>query len=207
MFIHTKGLPLYHEKWNIDRNLLLIEQDSLPSGISHLLLLNGNNDIISERLVFNRNRQDEAITRLSTDADRYDKRSRVSSKIILSDSQGMPLSGKFAVSVTDDKYVTADSAIHILSTLLLASELKGHIEDPAGYFRDETPEMAVAVDLLMMTQGWRRYNIPAIIKGQIEIPENDGMNDKMITGKVERLFKAMKDVSVSLIVNTPTGSE
>ena len=205
LFIHTKGMPLFHNVWNNEKNLLLIEQDSFPSGISHLLLLNPDNDIISERLLFSRNRQDEAVTRFTSNADNYDKRTLVSSKISLSDNRGSPLFGKFAVSVTDNKYVTTDSAITILSSLLLSSELKGHIEDPAGYFRGNDQESTVASDLLMMTQGWRRYNIPALIKGDIEIPEDDGFNDKIITGKAERLFKAIKDASISLVVFPPTG--
>lgn len=207
LFIHTKGLPLYHAQWNVERNLLLIEQDSLPSGISHILLLNAHNDILSERLVFNRNRADEAVIHYATDADIYDRRTRVSSTVSLTDCQGAPLSGKFAVSITDDQYVTPDSAIHILSALLLASELKGHIESPANYFREESPETTAALDLLMLTQGWRRYDVPEVIQGRIAIPETAGRYDRDITGKVERRFRAVKDAPVSLIATTPAGSE
>ena len=206
LFIHSKGLPLYHNKWNPERNLLLIAQDSFPSGISHLLLLNSNNDIISERLIFNRNRQDEAVTDFVTNAEIYDKRTLVTSKISLYSNQGALTKGKFAVSVTDDKFVTLDSTSNILSALLLSSELKGHIEDPAGYFRGDDRESADALDLLMMTQGWRRYNIPEIIKGKIDIPKTASIDEKVITGKAERSFRALKDATISLIVNTPTGN-
>ena len=207
LFIHTKGLPLYHNKWNNEKNLLLIEQDSFPSGISHLILLNPNNEIVSERLIFNRNKQDEAVINFVTGADNYGKRELVTSKISLTDSQGAPLSGKFAVSVIDDKYVSSDNATNILSVLLLDSDLKGHIEDAACYFQDKENESSIALDLLMMTQGWRRYNIPALLKGNIEIPKTDGFNEKILTGKAERFFRAIKDVTISLIINTPTGSE
>ena len=45
-----------------------------------------------------------------------------------------------------------------MKTLLLTSDLRGHIENPAYYFRDDI-EAALSLDMLMITQGWRRYDI------------------------------------------------
>ncbi|MEJ0054966.1 MAG: hypothetical protein WDN75_04550 [Bacteroidota bacterium] len=45
----------------------------------------------------------------------------------------------------------------IANNLLLTSDLKGHIDEPAYYLKDTLPVTKRHVDLLMMTHGWRRF--------------------------------------------------
>ena len=47
----------------------------------------------------------------------------------------------------------------IRTYMLLSSELKGYIEQPGYYFESDDEEHHNALDLLMMVQGWSRYNI------------------------------------------------
>ena len=47
---------------------------------------------------------------------------------------------------------------NILTEMLLASELKGFIPNPGWYFERDDEEHRQALDLLMMTQGWRRFD-------------------------------------------------
>ena len=47
---------------------------------------------------------------------------------------------------------------NILTEMLLASELKGFIPDPAYFFEADDDVHRTALDLLMMTQGWRRFD-------------------------------------------------
>lgn len=47
---------------------------------------------------------------------------------------------------------------NILTEMLLSSELKGFIPDPAYFFEADDQEHRTALDLLMMTQGWRRFD-------------------------------------------------
>ncbi|MBR1683317.1 MAG: hypothetical protein IJ700_08220 [Bacteroidaceae bacterium] len=47
---------------------------------------------------------------------------------------------------------------NIQTEMLLASELKGFIPNPAYFFEADDEEHRQALDLLMMTQGWRRFD-------------------------------------------------
>ena len=85
----------------------------------------------------------------------------------------------FSIAVTDDKDVAVDESTTILSSLLLSSELKGYIENPAYYLHDP-----VAMDLLMMTHGWRRYNIPEVVQGRPEMPKIPFQQYQTISGSV-----------------------
>ncbi len=47
---------------------------------------------------------------------------------------------------------------NIMTDLLLSSELKGFVANPAYYFENDNQERVDALDLLMMVQGWRKYD-------------------------------------------------
>lgn len=109
------------------------------------------------------------------------------------------MSGNFALAVVDRTDVKPDTVSNIVSTLLLTSDLKGHIESPLSYLQDSRSS-SYALDLLMMTQGWRKYNIPEVLKGNITdtLPYNLELGDE-VSGKVEGLFSALKEGNISLL--------
>jgi len=51
---------------------------------------------------------------------------------------------------------------NIMAEMLLASEVKGFIADPGWYFQEDDQAHREALDLLMMTQGWRRFEWKSI---------------------------------------------
>ncbi|MBC7865139.1 MAG: hypothetical protein IAF38_19350, partial [Bacteroidia bacterium] len=78
----------------------------------------------------------------------------------IKDEKGNPVKGSFAVSVSDEKsYNQADDKQgNILAHLLLCQDIKGEVEEPAFYFNKEQEKAAEALDLVMMTNGWRRID-------------------------------------------------
>ena len=56
---------------------------------------------------------------------------------------------------------------------LLESELQGYIDDPDFYFKDASFVVGDALDLLMLTQGYRKF-LPDTAKGYLKFqPERD----------------------------------
>ena len=55
---------------------------------------------------------------------------------------------------TDHLYDNAS----ILTEMLLSSEIRGFVPDPGWFFEKDDEEHREALDLLMMTQGWRRFD-------------------------------------------------
>ena len=47
---------------------------------------------------------------------------------------------------------------NILTEMLLSSEIRGFVENPGYFFEKNDEERSRALDLLLMIQGWRRYN-------------------------------------------------
>ncbi len=57
----------------------------------------------------------------------------------------------------------------------------------------------------MLTQGWKRYEIPAVLKGEIEKPETFAPElAHRITGSSDRLIGSMKDGQISLMAKLDT---
>ena len=67
--------------------------------------------------------------------------------------------GKVSLSVCDAR--NSDKSFDngtILTEMLLGSEIRGFVPNPKWFFEKDDEEHRQALDLLMMTQGWRRFN-------------------------------------------------
>ncbi len=194
-----RGLVLYAQPWDNSRSYIDFERGFFPAGIVHFILIDENSNILSERLVFSRQDNATAAVALNPDRPDYTPRQKVVLDLNLKDVYGNPLEGNFSMSVVDKADVKPDTTSNILSTLLLTSELKGYIEQPASYLKNDR-KTEYNLDVLMMTQGWRRYNVPEILKGHITetLPYPVELGD-VVTGKAEGYFSALKDANISLI--------
>lgn len=144
----------------------IINLANCPIGIIQCLLLDIHYNKLSERLCFNARPIDMQYN-WHTDKPIYGSSEQVQAQLCLTDSLDRPLHGSFSVSVTDSLAEVTDSSHTILSTFFLTSELKGHINNPSFYL-ENNPLSSQALDLLLMTHGWRRYDLPCIMKGNLE---------------------------------------
>ena len=100
----------------------------------------------------------------------------------------------------------------ILTEMLLSSEIRGFVPDPGWYFEADDSLHRAALDLLMMTQGWRRFNwrdmavrgewdltqpdekVP-IIEGRVikYHGEPDTLYEKMVEESLMHMEKAQRD--------------
>src|SRR5690606_24009850 len=101
---------------------------------------------------------------LSSELPKYKQRQQVKMKLRAL-NQGQAATGNFSVAVIDEGKVPVneDKEVSILSSTLLTSELTGYIENPHYYFHDLNDKKAADLDLLMLTQGYRRYRYEDIV--------------------------------------------
>jgi len=79
----------------------------------------------------------------------------------------------FSLAVTNEDAVIPDlvNESHIKANLLLTSDLLGYVEKPNTYFQNNDAKTLEALDLLMLTQGWRKIDwkmIEPLIKYEAE---------------------------------------
>ncbi len=138
----------------------------LPTGVNDITVFNSDGRILADRLFFVNNHDYDGDT-LSVYSDTeqspitrqpitYQPHERVDLSLSYAAAEAPML---LSVSVRDAG-TDADSYDdgNIMTDLLLGSELKGFVANPAYYFEDDSRERADALDMLMMVQGWRKYN-------------------------------------------------
>ncbi len=202
LLVHCRGTLLYFSEWDTENESVLFDGKELPVGIIQFVLFDEQMNPLSERLVFNKN-YDDATIEFQTEKEFYGKREKVIATLSLSPfTSGRVGEGHLSVAITDDKDIAVDSSTTILSSLLLSSELKGYIENPAYYLKD-TNESNTALDYLMLTHGWRRYNIPEVIKGNPEIPKIAYQISQEISGSIKSpvLSKPVAGCEVLILVD------
>jgi len=135
----------------------VVSQSKFPTGIVQFTLLSTAGIPLSERLTFIQ-RNDQLNLNLTSDKPIYGQRQRVKLGITAK-SKTAPVEGDFSVSVIDETKVPVDEdgETTILSSLLLTSDLKGFIEKPNYYFSKANDKTAADLDVLMLTQGYRRF--------------------------------------------------
>jgi len=202
LIIHLRGVVLYADKMPPNNSIVLRRTD-LPPGIIQVLLLDGQMNPLSERLVFNR-RQDEIKAELTPDRPNYGRRELVKIALNLKtpEEYDYDANGSFAISVTDNHDLLPDSTMTIASYLLLSSELRGYIED-AAYYMSSNPLAELALDALMLTQGWRRYDIPSVVQGVMEHPDHYIEGGYEFTGVVKEYLLGRPVQNASVWVMAP----
>jgi hypothetical protein len=141
----------------------VISQSKFPTGIVQFTLLSAAGVPLSERLTFIQ-RKDQLNLALNTDKPIYGVRQRVKLSVNAKNKTA-PAEGDFSVSVIDESKVPVDEdgETTIMSSLLLTSDLKGYIERPNYYFSKLTDKTASDLDLLMLTQGYRRFTYTDVV--------------------------------------------
>ncbi|MEL6556873.1 MAG: TonB-dependent receptor [Bacteroidota bacterium] len=131
--------------------------NQLPAGILTFTSFDGKGVPQRERIVFVENDgQSMQSAVLKTDRQKYKLREKVLMNIDLTSTANV--TGTGSLSITNLGTIPANSRNrHLLSYLLLSSDIKGQIENPAYYFGRNNKDRFKQLDLLMMTQGWRRF--------------------------------------------------
>ncbi|MDR3706148.1 MAG: hypothetical protein P4L28_09605 [Paludibacteraceae bacterium] len=201
LLAHSRGSIFYNKAITDLNEAVVFNPQELRPGIISFLLLNKNNEPISERLVFIKP-QKAASSALQFDKPDYESREKVNCAVHVTDAQGNPASGSFSVATTDASDVELDSlGENITNTLLLSSDLKGYIENPNQYFDPNFKQGDEALDVLMMTQGWKRFNVSSLLKGDKETATDFLEKGQAISGSIKAglLNKREKGTTMTML--------
>ena len=176
-----------------------IPAKDFPTGILQISLFSKEGNPLNERIVFLQ-RNDLMDLKINSSKKEYDVREKVELDLDAKDALGKPLVGNFSVSVINEAVVPSDETREnsIISQLLLSSDIKGYIEKPNYYFYKPTVETKANLDILMLTQGYRRFvwknlilgkQVPPIFKAEKLVTDITGKlvtlgNKPVIGGKV-----------------------
>ncbi|MBN3580801.1 TonB-dependent receptor plug domain-containing protein [Algoriphagus aestuarii] len=186
LLAQTRGLIGATSQIDISNKIAFakIPKKEFPSGINQITLMDEMGTPLAERLVFI-DHQDQLHISLKTNNKSYAPRDSVHLDIEAKDQDGNPVIATFSLNIVDGGQIYLDkNGETIQSYFLMSSELKGNIESPGYYFNPENRNREEAMDLLMMTQGWRRFTILEALEGNIPNPEYPIEKGIMVKGKL-----------------------
>lgn len=166
-----------------------IPLSELPQGIAEVTLFNSRLVPIAERLVYiNQYRKLNIAAELSKEI--YSTRGKAILKISVKDENGQPVEANLGVTVFDKRYQDSRDSNNILTHYYLSSQLKGRIYNPSFYFNSSSKDRDEALDLLLLTQGWRRY-----IWSEDNLSKN-AMTQQVITDGIEGVVMTRRKMPV-----------
>ena len=176
----------------------------LPTGIVEVTLFNNNWVPVAERIVFINNNHYEFHPSINVFSKGMGKRQKNVYEIAVPDS----IRANMSVAVTDAGLLV-DSSYNIFSDLLLTGDIKGYVHNPAYYF-DETNDSANAyLDLVMLTNGWRKIKWEELSKGKMPFITNPRDTDYLqIKGNLvsaSKKEKIQQGQQVLLMLQQPNG--
>lgn len=146
-----------------------IGRNALNPGINHLILTGPDGRIVSERLFYIYDSpSDVPLCALQVLQDERKERALIKTRFNIHEyTDFAPVDGMLSVSVVRGSFRNYVQRDDIVSYLKLSSELRGRINAPGYYFDETVPaaERAARMDLLMMVQGWRYYDLPTVFDG------------------------------------------
>ncbi len=132
-----------------------IATSELPTGTYQFTLFDAEGTIWATRMLFINNGMKQSPITIRQNKAHYKPFEKVKMRIETTNKEKQHLS--LAVRDAADYGTGYDDDIR--TYMLLSSELKGYIEHPRYYFETDDEEHRDDLDLLMMVQGWSRYNI------------------------------------------------
>jgi hypothetical protein len=142
---------------------------NFPSGLAQFTLFSGNDEPLNERGVFIQNNRDRLNLDLRAPKSTYAAKEKTSLAFNAKDNTGKPVQGSFSLTVYNEDYnAKENNESTILSNILLTSDLKGYIEEPNSYFSNPINQAKADLDVLLLTQGYRRFDWKAVMADQYQ---------------------------------------
>ena len=142
-------------------------KQKLNAGVHQFTLFDSEGHVWAERLFFVAPPTTTPSIVIDLPTDSLQPFEKVEIDMQIRSAWGRGTRGNLSVSITDaDEEVPTYDKGNIRTELLLTSDLKGFVKDVDSYFAHTSPRaMHADIDLLMLVQGWRRYEWVTMAKG------------------------------------------
>jgi TonB-dependent SusC/RagA subfamily outer membrane receptor len=187
LLAQQSGAIFFSVKIPTGKNFAMVNlpKSDLPSGITTLTLFSAATLPVAERLIFVDNKADKIDLKVDKLRETYGKRGLMN-MTFTSTNREKPTVGTFSVAVTNTAAVEPDllKETNIFTSLLLTSDLRGYVENPNYYFLSDDAKTRLALDNLLLTQGWRKIDWKAVSQSQFPTSAYQEETELKISGTV-----------------------
>jgi hypothetical protein len=161
-----------------------IDQSKLNDGISHFTIFNGDGQPVGERLFFKKPVNKLNIN-ASTEALQYANRKKVTVNWSSTNQLNKEEYADFSMAVYRVDSLQSVDQDDIASYFWLTSNLKGNVEMPNYYLTSDSKESKLALNNLLLTQGWRKLVWNEVLsKNKPAMQFLPEINGHLISGKL-----------------------
>lgn len=154
---HMNQQMVYKAIVNLKENFMSggnIPTTQLPTGILTITVFDINDMPMAERVVFVNNYDYRFNPKINIKSGSVLKRGRNEIEIEVPDT----LKTNMSLAVTDAEVDgVKNEGDNIITRLLLTGDIHGYVKDPYYYFKNNSDTLAEQLDLVMLTNGWRRF--------------------------------------------------
>ena len=203
LMIHANGVMYNNYKISFKSASSIqfkLNKKDLGNGIIYATLFNQDFKPIAERVFYNQNTIIKGKLSLTTSALSNDS---IKLTVKASDSSSKAQIAKLSFSVLPGGTLMNNFTTSLLSESGLRPVLKGDIENPDYYFEKNNTEHLLALDNLMMIQGWRKYDWQDITKKgtvQYTYPQENGFT---INGSIKNWLKNRPELNSRILLFSP----
>ena len=187
LVIHSGGDICYATKVKIGNSITAakVSKQTFPSGIAQLTLFNSTGEAVNERIIFINN-PDKLTLNVTPEQAAFATRGKMKFNITAYAPGDKPALSSLSAAVIDESKVPADETDEttILSSILLSSDIRGYIEKPNYYFADNNEQAGADLDLLMLTQGYRRFEWKQVLNDDFAPPLFTAEKGIRVSGQV-----------------------
>ncbi|WCO02260.1 hypothetical protein [Psychroserpens ponticola] len=147
------------------QNTIPVESANLVPGVNTIALFDDNSNPILERLIFNY--QNINVASVNTNIKKVKDSITVNLKVNTQNNQNQL--SQLSVSTLPNINITNASNADIMSSFLIHPYIKGQVQNASHYFKNVDRLKKYDLDLLLLTQGWSKYEWKNIKKGQLPV--------------------------------------
>ena len=188
LFAQSGGKIYYSSRLLFEKSEinLKIPKTNIPTGIVHFTIFDGHGKPKCERLAFV-NRKDFLDIHINMNKKSYETREKVKLDINIKDKKGVAVRANVSIAVRNKTKLIDihKDKTNIISWLFLQADIKGHIEDQQYYFTN-TENAKKDLDILLLTQAWRKFIWDDILQDSIAPSEFKVEKDISISGRITK---------------------
>jgi hypothetical protein len=148
----------FREIDDVENSQLEIDCSDWPVGVCRVTLFDTDGMIFSSRSIFHNSKVVcPPVITINTDSMSRQSCDKEVIEFELIDQNGNPFRDRFCLSIRDATDYGVGRTDNLQTNLLLSSDLRGYIHDPAWYLETDDELHRESLNLLTMVQGWERY--------------------------------------------------
>lgn len=189
---HSNGKLFFIDEFNFseDKTATALSKKNLPSGILQVTLFDTSGNPLAERIAFIENYK---LNKPTISSITKNLQPKALNEFLVTVDSTQNANASVLVSAYNAK-ATNEFQNNIASQFLLTSDIKGYVHNAGYYFIDKSPQRLQHLDLVMLTNGWRRFTWKQIIDKDslsIQYPIESNLSFK---GKV---FKSDRTIPIT----------